>query len=104
MAVTSSLVIAMTNTQMIRYAALRNTRDWEEARYLAEAGLHHAFSELEVDITWNQGISNQEFPIGSGRTYSVEVQEDADGNILVRAVGNSGSFSRTLDATIKQGG
>ena len=104
MAVTSALVVAMTNTQMIRYSALRNTRDWEEARYLAEAGLHHAFSELEADFAWSQGIANQEFPIGSGRFYSVEVQDDANGDRLVRSIGISGSFRRTLDATIKQGG
>ena len=50
MAVTSALVVAMTNTQMIRYSALRNTRDSEDARYLAEARVHHAFSGVRTNI------------------------------------------------------
>ena len=94
----------MLDPEMIRYMALRNTKDWDQARYLAEAGLHHAIAELEQDINWRTGIAATEFPVGSGRTYSVSVEDGADGTITIHAVGQAGDFTRHLLSSIKQGG
>ena len=44
MTLASTLVVATLDAQMLRYAALRNTLEWDEARYLAEAGLNEAFA------------------------------------------------------------
>ncbi len=104
MMIASALVVSMAESQMTRYAALRNTRDWDDARYIAEAGLHHALSELENDITWRTGIPETEFPIGSGRYYTANVRDGLDGTVLIKVQGRSGGFSRTLTATVKQGG
>ena len=102
--VVTSLVVATVDSQTLRYAALRNTRDWERARYLAESGLNHALSELEQNIDWRTGISTVEFPIGSGQTYEASVDAGSSGTVVVTATGHSGGFSRVLTATVKQGG
>lgn len=102
--VVTSLVVATVDSQTLRYAALRNTRDWDRARYLAESGLQHALSELEKDIDWRSGITTVEFPKDSGYTYEAQVANGADGTVIVTATGTAGSFSRVLTATVKQGG
>ena len=104
MTVVSTLAVSMLDTQTLRYASLRNTREWHEARYLAEAGLHHAFSRLEQDIDWRDGIGTTEFPVGSGRTYQAVVSDGADASVIIDATGTSGNFSRKLVVTIKHGG
>ncbi len=104
MTVASTLVVSMADTQMLRYAALRNTRDWDSARYLAEAGLNHAFAELEKDIEWRTGVPTTEFPIGSGQNYTAKVADGPNGTVIVTARGNAGSFSRVLTAKVKHGG
>ncbi len=104
MVLASTLVVAVLDTQTLRYAALRNTRDWDYARYLAEAGLHHALSRLEDDIDWRSDLTDIEFPAGSGHTYSASIRNGPDGTVIVHATGRAGSFSRVLTATIKHGG
>ncbi len=104
MTVVSTLVVSMSNTQMLRYSALRNTRDWDSSRYLAEAGLHHALSQLEKDIDWRSGVPATEFPAGSGETYSASVVDGPGGTVIVTARGSVGTFSRVLRATVKHGG
>ena len=94
----------MLDTQTLGYSSLRNTRDWDKARYLAEAGLHDAFSHLESNIQWRDGIATTEFPAGSGHTYSAVVTNGPDASVIVSATGNAGTFSRKLVATIKHGG
>lgn len=104
MTVVSTLVVSMADTQMLRYAALRNTRDWDGSRYLAEAGLHHALSRLERDIDWRAGVPATEFPAGSGETYSATVTDGANGTVVIVAEGRAGTFNRVLRATVKHGG
>lgn len=104
MTIAGTLVITMADTQMLRYTALGNTRDWDSARYLAEAGLHHALSRLENDIDWRDGIESTEFPAGTGRTYEATVLDGPNGVVIITATGSAGSFSRVLTAKIKHGG
>ena len=104
MTLTSTLVVSMLDAEMFRYMALRNTYQWDEARYLAEAGLNEAFAHLEDDIEWRSGISATEFPAGSGNTYRVSVVDGSEGTVRLTAIGMAGSFTRTLDVTVKQGG
>ena len=104
MTVVSTLAVSMLDTQTLRYASLRNTRDWDEARYLAEAGLHHAFAQLEGDIDWRDGIVTTEYPAGSGNTYRAVITDGPDASVIIQSTGTAGTFSRKLVATIKHGG
>ncbi|MCA9136318.1 MAG: hypothetical protein KDB00_06160 [Planctomycetales bacterium] len=104
MTLTSALVVGTLDAQRMRYMALRNTWDWDRARYLAEAGLHEALSHLESDFGWRAGITTTEYPAGSGSTYSATVSEGDDGAVTVVATGQVGDFSRHITATVKHGG
>jgi hypothetical protein len=52
MSAVSMTVIGILQTETVQFAALRNTIDYDRARYLAEAGMNHALSTLETDISW----------------------------------------------------
>lgn len=104
MTVSSVLVISIMDTETLQYSALRNTMDWDRARYLAEAGLQHALAELEADITWRTGISSTQFPSGSGNLYWATAADGANGTVVVTAWGQAGSVTRKLETTVKQGG
>lgn len=104
MTVASALTVAMCDVQSVRYSALSNTRNWENARYLAEAGLQHAISNLELDFTHRTPLAETEFPVGSNQFYSATYSDGPAGVVLIEAVGTSGPFSRSLNATVKQGG
>ena len=112
------LTVALLDAATLRVRAAANTRDYEVARYLAEAGLHRGLCELEADIAWRAGVSDVAFPpdlsaLGlpggaSANTYSVTAADGADGAVDLRATGTvrtaRGTFTRVLTATVKQGG
>jgi hypothetical protein len=104
MTVASALAISMADSQSLRYASTRNTRQWDQARYLAEAGLNDALAQLEHDFDWRDGIGATEFPAGSRNNYQVSVRDGTGGEVLVESIGRSGGFTRTLVARLKQGG
>jgi type II secretory pathway component PulK len=104
MSVASLLVISILDTQTLQYSALRNTIDYDRARYLAEAGIQHALAFLEQDITWRAGVANVEFPVGSGNRYTATATDGANGTVVIAAVGTAGTFTRRLEVTVKMGG
>lgn len=104
MVVTSMLVLMMCDTQTIQYAALRNTIDYDRARYLAEAGVQHALALLEKDIDWRGTVPNTEFPAKSGEYYTVTVATGSGATVTITSTGIAKDFSRTLSVVTKQGG
>lgn len=102
--VISMVVIGILQTETLQFAALRNTIDYDRARYLAEAGMHHGLSILESDITWRGDVARTEFPAGSGEFYQAKVESGADATVVVTGLGEAGSFSRTVQVVVKQGG
>ena len=109
MAVTSMIVITIFDTQTLQYAALRNTVDYDRARYLAEAGIQHALSTLESDFDQGENtgfdIPATQFPAGSGNTYQATVGPvQSDGTRVVTSQGTAGTFTRRLEILIKMGG
>ena len=108
MTVCATLVISVVDTQVLQFASLRNTMDYDRARYLAEAGIAHALAVLEDDFDSTSlranGISSTEFPSGSGNTYSATVSDQLDGTVTISSVGNAGLFTRRLEISVKMGG
>ncbi|GIW90869.1 MAG: hypothetical protein KatS3mg109_1301 [Pirellulaceae bacterium] len=104
MAAVTAVVIAMVDTDMIQYAALHNTLDYERARYLAEAGIAHALAMLESDPSWRGTIPATEYPLGSGSVYEAEATDGTSGKVIVRATGKSGTTVRRLEAVVDFGG
>lgn len=109
MAVTTMIVVTIMDTQTMQYSALRNTVDYDRARYLAEAGVQHAVSTLELDFDLNGvggfTIPPTQFPPSSGNTYQATISAlQADGTRIVTGEGTAGGFTRRLEIRIKMGG
>lgn len=104
MSAVSMIVIGILQTETVQFAALRNTIDYDRARYLAEAGMNHALSILESDISWRGTVVRTEFPSKSGEYYTAFAADGPDGTVQVIGVGEVGTFSRTVQVVVKQGG
>ena len=98
------VIVSIFETQMLAMTAARNTGDYERAGYLAGAAAHHACAELEASPSWRTGIPSTTFPSGSGNTYSATVVDGSTNQVIVTAVGNAGSVTRTLQVTVDLGG
>jgi hypothetical protein len=101
MAISTALVVAMLETEMLQMTALRHTREYERALFLAGAGAHHALAELEIDNNWRTGIPSTQFPAGGSDAYSATVIDDVSGDIIVTATGTAGGVARTVQVTIQ---
>lgn len=107
MMVCSMIVITILDTQTLQFSALRNTMDYDRARYLAESGIQHslAFIEQDYDLI---GIDKYDIPWTNApdgnNQYMADLSEGAAGTIIVSAQGRSGNFTRRLEITIKMGG
>jgi hypothetical protein len=101
MAMTTVVVVAVLDSQMIQRTALRQTLNYEKALFLAGAGAHHALVELEIDDSWRTGIPSTEFPAGSGDTYAATVVDGTGGAVIITATGTAGGITRTLEVTIE---
>lgn len=104
MSAVSMIVIGILRTETVQFAALRNTIDYDSARYLAEAGMHHGLSKLETDISWRGNIQRTEFPARSGNFYQAIALDGPNGTVIVTGIGQVGNFSRTVQVVVKQGG
>jgi Tfp pilus assembly protein PilX len=104
MSAVSLIVIGILRTESVQFAALRNTIDYDRARYLAEAGMNHAVSQLETDISWRGTIRRTEFPARSGEFYQAIAEDGVNGTVVVTGMGEAGDFSRTVQVVVKQGG
>ncbi|MCG8584160.1 MAG: hypothetical protein MI757_05555 [Pirellulales bacterium] len=102
--VMSVMVISALKMQNSRMAAVRNTTAYEQALYLAGAAAHHALAELEADSSWRTGLSNVEFPPGSGNTYSATVTDDPLSNVTIDASGTADGITRKLQLSVSAGG
>ena len=92
-------VVAMFKSATIYQSALRNTIEYEQALYLANAGVHHAVAELEMDVSWRGTVSAGGYP-ASG-SYSATAVEGATGDTVeITSTGVAGGATRTLQATV----
>ena len=101
------IVIATLDTQTLQYAALRNTTQYDRARYLAEAALQHSLAFLEQDYSAadpnRYDIPWTNFP-NADNQYSADVSAGSNGTLLITGQGRSGQFTRRLTIVIKMGG
>ena len=102
--VMSIMVISALEMQTSRMASVRNTTAYEQALYMAGAAAHHALAELEADSNWRDGLTDIEFPSGSGNTYSVTVTDDPPTGVIIDATGTAGGITRKLQLSVSVGG
>ena len=98
----STMVLNIVQTETLQLAATRNSLEYEKALYLANAGIHHACSELMADASWRGSVSEGTVPPASSLDgYTATATTDSDGNVAVTSTGYAGLGSRTLEATIE---
>ena len=103
MSVCFALMLNIYDTATLQMSALRNTVDYSKALYLANAAAHDALQQLEANFSWNTGISSTTFPIGSSSSYSATVANGSGSTVVVTATGISGTTTRKVQITVKQG-
>jgi Tfp pilus assembly protein PilX len=92
-------VVSMFQSATGYQSALRNTIEYEQALYLANAGVHHAVAELESNLSWRGTVSAGSYP-ASGSYSATAVNGAVAGTVDITASGVSGGATRRLEATV----
>ena len=98
----STMVLNIVQTETLQLAVVRNSIEYEQALYWANAGVHEACVELMQDNTWRGPSSDGVVPPASPAAgYSVTAADDGLGNVVVTSTGFAGAGRRTVQATIE---
>jgi hypothetical protein len=89
----------MFQSATVYQSALRNTIEYEQALYLANAGVHHAVAELESNLAWRGTVSAGSYP-ASGSYSATAVDGATSGTVDITSTGVSGGATRRLQATV----
>jgi type II secretory pathway component PulK len=92
-------VVNMFQSATVYQSALRNTIEYEQAIYLANAGIHHAMAELEIDLDWRGTASAGSYP-ASGSYSATAVNGVVAGTVDITSTGVSGGSTRRVLATV----
>jgi Tfp pilus assembly protein PilX len=99
LSLTTVWVVNMLQSATVYQSALRNTIEYEQALYLANAGVHHAVAELETDLNWRGTVTAGSYPT-SGSYSATATNGAAAGTVDITATGVSGGATRRLQATV----
>ncbi|MEM8864812.1 MAG: hypothetical protein AAGF31_04630 [Planctomycetota bacterium] len=94
----SSMVLNVLITEVLQFSVTRNVMDYERALYLANAGVHHACTEIIDDTSWRGTVSDAGYPAHD--TYSATAADGSPGQVVITATGVAGGATRTVEATI----
>ena len=98
----SALVLNIAQTETLHLAITRNSIEYEQSLYWANAGVHHVCAQLLADTNWRGTVTDGALPPAvSPAGYTATASDDGLGNVLVTSRGYSGHGSRTLSATIE---
>ena len=93
-------LVDMLDSATVYQSALRNTIEYEQALYLANAGVHHAVAQLEANSSWRGTVTAGGYP-ASGSYSATAVNGAAAGTVDVTSYGVSGQVTRKLSATVQ---
>ncbi len=89
----------MLESASIYQSALRNTIEYEQALYQANAGVQHVLSQLETDISWRGITTTGGYP-ANGSYSATATNGAAAGTVDVTSTGVAGETTRRVQATI----
>jgi hypothetical protein len=91
--------VDMLESASIYQSALRNSIEYEQALYQANAGVQHVLSQLEADLAWRGTATGGSYP-ASGSYSATAVNGAASGTVDVTSTGVAGATTRRVQATI----
>src|SRR3954464_15156393 len=91
--------VDMLESASIYQSALRNTIEYEQALYQANAGVQHVLSQLETDASWRGTVTAGSYP-ASGSYSATAANGAVIGTADVTSVGVAGATTRRVQATI----
>ena len=98
--VVTLMVVNVLDTATLQFSAVRNTIEYEQALYLANAGVHHATALLEADGTWRGTVSEGVYPADD--TYSAAAVNGPNAyTVIVTSSGVAGQTTRKVMAVIE---
>ena len=100
LSIVSVWVVNMLESATVYQSALRNSIEYEQAIYLANAGVHHAVAELAADVSWRGTVTAGSYP-ASGSYSATAVDGAASGTVDVTSTGVAGGASRRVQATVQ---
>lgn len=87
-------LVDMLTSEAVYESSLRNAIEYEQALYLANAGVHHAVAELEANTAW-RGTA-------AGAGYSATaVDGSVSGTVDITSTGVAGEVTRHLQAQVQ---
>src|SRR5262245_5461660 len=93
-------VVNMLESETVYQSALRNTIEYEQALYQANAGVHAAVCELENDTAWRGTVTAGSYP--ASNSYSATAVTGAvPGTVDIASTGVAGATTRRLSATVQ---
>ena len=100
LSIVSVWVVNMLESATVYQSALRNSIEYEQAMYLANAGVHHAMAELASNLAWRGTVTAGGYP-ASGSYSATAVNGAASGTVDITSTGVSGGATRRLQATVQ---
>jgi Tfp pilus assembly protein PilX len=91
--------VDMLESASIYQSALRNSIEYEQALYQANAGVQHVLSQLEIDVNWRGTVTAGSYP-ASGSYSATAVNGALAGTADVTSNGVAGATTRRVQATI----
>lgn len=88
----------MLESASIYQSALRNSIEYEQSLYLANAGVHHVMAQLEADVNWRGTVSAGSYP-AAGSYSATAVNGAISGTVDITSNGVAGGTTRRLSAT-----
>jgi hypothetical protein len=91
--------VDMLESASVYQSALRNSIEYEQALYQANAGIQHVLYQLETDVTWRGTVTAGGYP-ASGSYSATAVNGAIAGTADVTSTGVAGATTRRIQATI----
>jgi type II secretory pathway component PulK len=93
-------LVDMLNSEAVYESALRNTIEYEQSLYLANAGVHHAVAELEANTAWRGTVTSGNYP-ASGSYSATAVDGSVSGTVDIISEGVAGEVTRHVQANVQ---
>ena len=91
--------VDMLESASVYQSALRNSIEYEQSLYQANAGVQHVLSQLEADVNWRGTVTGGSYP-ASGSYSATAANGAISGTVDVTSTGVAGATTRRVQATI----